>query len=292
MPKSVAPRAELTGAQRVARGIAALVAALLLTFVVYLTAFSQLQHAVMQQRLGVQFSEQGAAGTTPVSEGTFDGKLLPDGAPVARITIPEIGLDEVVAEGTTSGVLMGGPGHLRDTVLPGQEGSSILLGRAAAFGGPFGRLQELPPGATFTVLTGQGTQKFEVIGLRYAGDPSLAPVKAGESRLTLETARGPAYQPRGVVRLDARLVSEVQAPGARQTTKATLTPESLPMAGDASTTWALVFALQLLVLVEIGAVWSTRRIGARQAWIVFVPLTLLAALLVADQTARLLPNLM
>lgn len=292
MPRSVVPRAELTPAQRVARGVAALVATLLLTFVVYLTGFSQLQHLVLQERLAIQFGEEGEAGTTPVSEGTFDGVLLADGAPVARIQIPSIGVDEIVAEGTTSGVLMGGPGHRRDSVLPGQEGVSVLMGRAAAFGGPFARLQELPPGATFTVLTGQGVQRFEVVGLRYAGDPSLARPKAGESRLILETARGPAFLPQGVVRLDARLVSDPRPPGGRQTRPATLPPEHKEMAGDPSTTWALVLALQLLVVVEAGAVWATRRVGARQAWIVFVPLTVLAALLVADQGARLLPNLM
>ncbi len=292
MPRSLAPRAELSSGQRLARGVAVLVAAMLLTFVVYLTGFSQLQHLVAQQRLDSQFREQLAAGTAPVSEGTFDGVLLADGAPVARIQIPSIALDEIVVEGTTSGDLMGGPGHRRDTVLPGQQGVSVLLGRAAAFGGPFGRLQELAPGATFTVTTGQGEQSFEVVGLRYAGDPSPARLESGESRLILETARGPAYLPQGVVRLDARLVSEPQAPGGRQTRTATLPPEAKELAGDSSTTWALLFALQLLVVVEVGAVWATRRIGARQAWIVFVPLALLAALLVADQGARLLPNLL
>ncbi|WP_456846259.1 sortase [Cellulomonas sp. P5_C6] len=292
MPRSLAPKAPLSTGQRVARGVAALVAAILLTFAVYLTGFSQLQHLVTQQRLDTAFRDQLAAGTAPVSEGTFDGILLADGAPVARLQIPAIGVDEIVVEGTTSGVLMGGPGHRRDTVLPGQLGVAVLMGRAAAFGGPFGRLQELPPGATLTVTTGQGKQTFEVMGLRYAGDPSPPRLTSGEARLVLETARGPAYLPQGVVRLDARLTSDVQDPGARQTRTATLPPASKELAGDSSTTWALLFTLQLLVIVEVGAVWATRRVGARQAWIVFVPLTLLAALLVADQGARLLPNLL
>ena len=292
MPRSLVPRAELSPGQRVARGAVALLAAVLLAFVAYLMGFSQLQHLVSQQRLESEFREQLAAGTAPVSEGTFDGILLADGAPVARLEIPSIGVDEIVVEGTTSGELMGGPGHRRDTVLPGQQGVSLIMGRAAAFGGPFGRLQELPPGAKFTVTTGQGEQKFEVMGLRYAGDPAPPRLASDEARIILETARGPAYLPQGVVRLDAVLVSEVQSPGGRQTRAATLPPESKELAGDSSTTWALLLALQLLVVVEVAAVWATRRIGARQAWIVFVPLTLLAALLVADQGARLLPNLL
>ena len=292
MPRSLAPRAELSTTQRIARAVLALVAAVTLLFVAYLAGFSHLQHLVAQQRLDSLFRAQLAAGTAPVSEGTYEDVLLADGAPVARLQIPSIGVDEIVAEGTTSPDLMGGPGHRRDTVLPGQQGVSVLMGRASAFGGPFGRLQELPPGANVTVTTGQGVQTFKVLGLRYAGDPSPAPLTTDEARLILETARGPAFLPHGVLRVDAELVSDVQPPGGRQTRTATLPAEAREMAGDRSTAWALVLALQLLVVVELGAVWATRRVGARQAWVVFVPLTFLAALLVADQTARLLPNLL
>ncbi|MFT2675577.1 hypothetical protein ACMWQR_28500, partial [Escherichia coli] len=66
------------------------------------------------------FRAQLQAGTAPVSEGDFEDNLLKDGVPVAILSIPQLGIDEVVAEGTTSGVLMKGPGHRRDTVLPGQ----------------------------------------------------------------------------------------------------------------------------------------------------------------------------
>jgi sortase A len=166
------------------------------------------------------------------------------------------------------------------------------MGRQAAFGGPFGRIEELAPGDRFTVLTGQGVQTFEVIGVRYAGDPSPAPVKAGESRLVLETARGPAFLPHGLVRVDAELVSDAQPRGPRYTTFQALAPGQKEMAGDMSRAWALVFALQLLLVVAVGAVWTYRRIGARQAWAVFLPAGLLAFLLVADQAVRMLPNLM
>jgi hypothetical protein len=63
------------------------------------------------------------------------------------------------------------------------------------------------------------------------------------------------------------------------------------MASDVSTVWALVFALQFLVLVEIGIVWSVRRFGMRKAWVAGIPLVLLASILVSDQFIRMLPNL-
>jgi LPXTG-site transpeptidase (sortase) family protein len=211
---------------------------------------------------------------------------------VAKISIPAIGVDEVVSEGTSSSVLTGGPGHRRDTVLPGQAGVSVLMARAAAFGGPFSRIQELTPGEIFTVITGQGEQVFEVIGVRYAGDPSPAAPQAGESRLILETARGAAYVPSGVARVDAQLTSDVQPAGTRQTTSALLPASHSELGTDTSTAWALVFALQFLIAAEIVAVWAFRRIGAQKTWVVFVPVILTAGLLVADQVTRLLPNLL
>jgi hypothetical protein len=169
---------------------------------------------------------------------------------------------------------------------------SVILGRASAYGGPFAHIQELAPGDRFSVRTGQGNQFFQVIGVRYAGDPSPSAPKPGESRVILETARGPAFMPSGVAYVDAQRVGVGRPAGLRATTFAALHPEDLPMATDTSTVWALVFALQFLIVVEIGAVWAYRRIGAQKTWVVFVPLTVLAVLFAANQVTILLPNLL
>ena len=290
VPRPPAP--PLPPGRQVAAQVSRLAALALLALAAYVGIVSGLEHAIAQDHLHRAFTDQLTEGTAPVSEGTFDDILLTDGAPVAQLTIPQIGVDETVVEGTNASNLTMGPGHRRDTSLPGQVGVSVIMGRQSAFGGPFGRIEELAPGDRFTVVTGQGVQTFEVIGVRYAGDLSPAPTKAGESRLVLETARGPAFMPRGVVRVDAELVSDPQPRGPRYTTFQTLPAAQKEMAGDTSRAWALVFALQLLLVVVVAAVWTYRRIGARQAWAVFVPLGLLAFLVVADQAVRMLPNLM
>ncbi|MGA1836285.1 sortase [Herbiconiux sp. 11R-BC] len=292
MPRSMQPLAPLTPMQVLSRSILTVIAALLFAFAANLMVLSHLQHLVSQQQLTDSYRAQLAAGTAPVSEGAFDKTLLPDGAPVAIIDIPSIGVHEVVVEGTSSAVTKSGPGHRRDTVLPGQAGLSIVMGRAASFGGPFSRIQELAPGDTFTVLTGQGLQMFSVIGVRYAGDPAPPAMAAGQSRMILETARGAAYIPMGTARVDAQLVSTVVPAGQRQSAFATLPPQDKEMATDTSTVWALVFALQFFVVAEIAAVWAYRKIGAQKMWVVFVPVMFLAGLLVADQVTRLLPNLL
>ncbi|PZQ90874.1 MAG: sortase [Leifsonia xyli] len=267
-------------------------AIVLLAFVANVTVLSQLQHAVAQQLGYNTLKEQLAAGTLPVSEGDTDNVLLPDGVPVALLKIPQIGLDEVVVEGTNSATLMAGPGHRRDTVLPGQPGVSVLLGRAAAYGGPFSRLQELAPGTKITVVTGQGEQQFKVIGVRYAGDPTPPVLASGQSRLVLQTARGLPFVPSGVLYLDAELVSKVQDRGARQTTWASLPASDLAMGIDTSSVWALVFALQFLIAAELAIVLIVPRIGGRKIWIVFVPIVAIGGLWVATQLVNLLPNLL
>lgn len=272
--------------------VARLLAAVLLALAAYVGIVSSLEHAIAQDRLHQTLTDELAAGTAPVSEGDVDDVLLPDGAPVAQLTIPKIGLDQTIAEGSSSSVLALGPGHRRDTSLPGQVGVSVVMGRQTAFGGPFGRIEELAPGDRFTVVTGQGTQTFEVIGAFYAGDALPAPLRPGESRLMLETARGPWFMPKGVARVVAELVSDPQPRGLRSTTFQSLPAAQKEMHGDTSRAWALVFALQLLLVVVVAAVITRHRIGARQAWAVFVPVGLLAFLIVADQAVRLLPNLM
>ena len=98
--------------------------------------------------------------------------------------------------------------------------------------------------------------------------------------------------PSGIARIDAELVSETRPAGIRQTRFATLPEAHRELSGDTSKVWALVFALQFLVAIEVAAVWAFRRVGPRRTWIVFAPLTLLAALWVTGEVVRLLPNLL
>ncbi|MFG6444019.1 sortase [Microbacterium sp. P06] len=291
-PRPPVVRPPLSRGGAIARSVAATVAVLLAMFVLNLTVFSHVQHLVTQQKLSDEFRAQLSAGTAPVSEGTFEDVLLADGVPVGILEIPRIGMYEVIVEGTSSAETSMGIAHRRDSVLPGQAGVSVIMGRSAAYGGPFSAITSLSPGDTITVRTGQGMQIFEVMGLRYAGDATPpAPVR-GESRMILMTARGAPYIPGGISYVDAKLVSETQPSGARQTTSLTLPPEAKPLATDTTTVWALVFALQFLIAVEIAAVWAFRRFGAQKTWIVFLPVLVLAGFLVADQTTRLLPNLL
>ena len=48
------------------------------------------------------------------------------GAPVTRVIIPSIRLDEVVVEGLNDRDLWAGPGHMPGTVFPGENGNAVI----------------------------------------------------------------------------------------------------------------------------------------------------------------------
>jgi sortase A len=273
-------------------------AALIIVFVVSFMLFLQLvvlgslQQSAAQERSFDRFRAQLANGVAPVGPTDNQNRLLAPGAPVAYLEIPEIGLRQVVGEGTTPSVLFSGPGHRRDTVLPGQVGVSVVVARRAAFGGPFAKIDQLEEGDTILATTGQGLFEYEVIGVRREGDPVPPAPEAGTSRLMLATADGSPFLPDGVLRVDAELTGVPVGGAARLVTAATLPAAEQFMGADTSTLWALALWLQLLTLLSLGAVWAWHRWGHAQAWIVFLPPVLLVGLATSGEVARLLPNLL
>lgn len=211
---------------------------------------------------------------------------------MAFLEIGSIGVREVVGEGTTAADLMAGPGHRRDTPLPGQAGTSVLLGRQAAYGGPFNRLADLKVNDKITVTTGAGISSFTVISLRFGGEPTPPPVRSGRGRLLLVSAAGASYLPSKVLRVDADLDTAASSAPAAVIRPSALSRTEQIMATDSTTLWRLVFWIQALIVVALGIVWSWHRWGRPQSWIVFAPPTALVGLFAAAEVARVLPNLL
>jgi sortase A len=276
-----------------------ILSATLLGFAFYIGVISSLHHARAQHNAYANFRKELAQATAPVGPtipvdpNKPDGpqRLLAPGTAVGVLYIPKLHLREVVFEGTTGSILQNGPGHLRGTSLPGQAGYSEIMGRATAYGGPFGSLSQLDPGDLFNVTTGQGLNVYRVLDVRHEGDPQPAPLEAGQGRLILATADGVPLIPAGVLRIDAEPISPV-----RDTPAAALSPADLPaaeqaMGTDPSAWYPLVLWGQGLVLAAGLITWARTRWGRWQTWIVAVPVLGYFGLAVADQVARLLPNL-
>lgn len=263
-------------------------AVLLLAGVLELTVGGRLTHESAQNRLYNHLRNELALGTAPVSEVDDHDRAIADGTPLAVLTIPSIGVREVVVEGTSSGVLIGGPGHLRDTPLPGEAGTCQIFGRVAAYGGPFGGLHRLRRGQVITFTMAAGVSKYRVIDVRRPGDLIPSALGTGAGRVTLVTADGLPFVPSGVLRVDADLIGQSSAP---TSARATLSSAERAMGFESGSLWELVQWLEaLLVLIGLGAL-SWNRWGKAQTWIVFLPPLLLVGFFVTNEVARLLPNL-
>ena len=266
----------------VLRGVAGLAAWLLF----YAFALSAVQEHRAQAVLYSHFREQLALATAPISGPIGTGK------PVALVNAPVIGLKNlIVSEGTDSGTLRSGPGHRRDTVLPGQAGISVVYGRSATFGAPFGQLRDMQAGDLIAVTTGEGEFNYKVEDVREAGDPLPPALATGGSRLVLETSTGSSWRsgfaPGHVLYVDARLTGPAVPSG---TTVALLAHERA-MSSDSGGLTGLVLWLEGLLLVALGLVWARTRWGKWQAWIVGAPLLLFLVWGATSAGADLLPNL-
>ncbi len=106
------------------------------------------------------------------------------GEPVGRIMIPAVGLDEVVLEGVDDAQLEAGPGHVPETVLPGEPGNSVISAHRDRH---FHSLGHVAVGDTVITETRAGSERWVVTQLRVAeaGKPAIYPTS--DPTLTLTT---------------------------------------------------------------------------------------------------------
>ena len=263
-----------------------LVAGWMVAQMLYLGGLSQDR---AQDDLYAQFRGELAAATAPT------GPVTEVGMPVAMLSIPHIGVEQVVVEGTASGDLLVGPGHLRNTVLPGQLGTSAVFGRASTYGAPFARIGELVRGDQINVTTAQGEARFRVIGVRRAGDPLPQPRPELAARLVLVSgeasgARLPSLSPGQVVYVDAEAEKAFDTPAGLP--RVVPDPEQAMGTESGAVMPLLTLCLGLLLALTFAVIAARQRFGAALVWVVTTPVVLAVAWLTTDVVMRLLPNLM
>lgn len=106
------------------------------------------------------------------------------GAPVARLRIPRIRLDEIVVEGVGDDELNAGPGHMPGSALPGMSGNAVISAHRDRH---FSRLDELQLGDTIRTETSQSSNAWVIVARRVVGRDTPALFKANEPLLTLTT---------------------------------------------------------------------------------------------------------
>jgi hypothetical protein len=164
------------------------------------------------------------------------------------------------------------------------------MGRRLTYGGPFGAIDTLGAGDTFTVTTGQGQSTYRVRGVRRPGDPMPPAPEAGGGRLTMLTTSGGSVVPSSIIQVDADLTGPAQ-PAAQPVATSSLLSAERPMHGDVRALVPLVLWGLALAAGAVAAVWLRHRWGRWQAWVVAVPTLAFLGLSVGAQVAELLPNL-
>lgn len=262
-----------------------------IVFLVQLVLVSHVSQSSAQFKALETFRYELANGTAPVGQVDAEGKLLNEGTPVAIIKIEKLGLQQVVLEGTNSKVTLAGPGHRRDTVLPGQAGISVIYGRQAAYGAPFAHVQSLKAGDKITAITGQGESTYTVTQIRKAGDEATNALGDSKGRLTLVTAAGTPYLPSEVVRVEATLTSEAFATPNRVIVNGAIPSAEKTLGSNLDALTPLIYLTQLLIVILIFVFWLVKRWGKVQGWLAGAPVLIWLGSIWSELVIQLLPNL-
>ncbi len=86
------------------------------------------------------------------------------GDAIARIKVPEMGVDHVVVDGTDHDTLKKGPGRYRGTFMPGEGQLVYIAGHRTTYGAPFSHIDRLEQGDKVTLELPYATIEYAVTG--------------------------------------------------------------------------------------------------------------------------------
>ncbi len=299
---------------------------LILLFVVYQLWGTGIHTAQAQKDLARQFKAQQEAATNGSTDSTATtagpnptiappapAAALPapePGQPIGQITIPQIGADFYMVEGTDLRWLKEGPGHFSGTPLPGQAGNAAIAGHRTTYKAPFNRIDELQPGDQITITTLQGTFTYEVVP-QPGSDPSAPPSghrivspsaveildDKGDNRLTL-MACTPKYSASQRIVVEAKLVGNPAPSSPKATITANVSQDDLAgvgLAGGDPSARPAAIGFSLLALGIWFLAWFLAHRRLRGWWritpyLVLIPFFSVALYAAFENITQLLPG--
>ena len=109
-----------------------------------------------------------------------------DTRPVARLTVPRLGVERLVLAGASGRVLAFGPGHHSGTAAPGEPGNMVISGHRDTH---FSFLADLRPGDAISVAGADGRRRDYAVSRTEIVDHRTARLQRAvdKARLTLVT---------------------------------------------------------------------------------------------------------
>ncbi len=307
------PARQLPSRRTLVVGALVVLAAFLVAVGAVLYGIGSLVHARDQRAL--MTAERSDIAGAAVEAKALDHVNLPSqpplpGAPVGVLAIPAIGVNQAVVEGVGSSQTVSGPGHVPGTAGLGQPGNAAVVGRNAAYGGPFGRLDQLKPGDQVFTATIEGQSIYVVRHVaRVTLGSATAPISstaAGSTStgstpsVTLNTLYRPTKDNRitlvtsaSVAPWNSRQVIEVTAVLRGRpyvaTPQESRSPSQQGNTGDSSSWAELVLSLLALAATAVGALFLYRRCTVRSAYLLSTAPLVAFTVLAAEAISRLLP---
>ena len=256
---------------------------LILGLFVYAKVFTPISEDRAQALLEKEFVPALLNGIAPV------GYPIEAGTSVALLEIEDITVRRVVIEGTHAEDLAKGPGHLVGSAMPGQPGTSAILGRSSRYGSAFARLDELKAGQEITVTTAQGEHTYEVVDSTVRSANDSAAFTGERNMLLLITGVGGASPDERLV-VRALLTSPVFPAGTAATDIQTTTAE-LGLEGSTESPMQLAIWLFLLLILLISQIALSKKIGKRVTWLIAIPLLAVALFQVWQHATLMYPSI-
>ncbi len=104
------------------------------------------------------------------------------GAPFATISIPAIGLHALVREGVSDAVLSGGPGHYRNTGVPGRGRTIGIAGHRVTHSRPFLHINQLRYGQRIVLTRRNRRFVYRVFAMRIVAPADVWPIGLPRAR--------------------------------------------------------------------------------------------------------------
>jgi len=145
--------------------LAVIAGLLLVAYTVWTFGYGYIEARAGQSDLRSLFSFTGSGSVDPEylrAEAAAMDQQIGYLDPVGEISIPRIGVEWMVVQGSDAEALKKGPGHIEETSLPGAGGNFAVAGDRVLYGAPFLNLDEVEPGDEITMKMPYATFTYTV----------------------------------------------------------------------------------------------------------------------------------